>query len=107
MKNTITKKMILECYEAYKSKNKSHCPVGMNENSAKMMMLWLDSLFSGKSYHRDGSCLQYEIILQKIKEDFGEPQLQKAKGVLHEHCEWSLKYHNKPMKSHLKILEKF
>ena len=72
-----------------------------------MTMTWLESLFSGKPYHRDGSALQYKIILQKIEKDYGREQLLKAKSVLMEHCEWSLKNHNKSRTLHRKILNSF
>lgn len=107
MKTKITGQMFIECYEEFKNGNREHVPKGMNENSAKMTMLWLNSLFSGKPYHRDGSALQYKLILECIKKDYGKEQLLKAKSVLMEHCEWSLKYHNKPMIIHRKILNSF
>jgi hypothetical protein len=103
----ITAQMILECYEAHRNRNRDHIPEGMNANSAYMTMLWLDSLFSGKPYHRDGSALQYQIILERIQADFGETQALKAKDVLLEHCEWSLEKHGKPMIKHREVLSRF
>ena len=103
----ITELMLLECYEAFKNGDKNFIPEGMNDTSAKMTMTWLDSLFSGKPYHRDGSALQYKLILERIKNDYGREQLLKAKSVLMEHCEWSLKKHNKKRISHRKILNSF
>ena len=106
--NKITQSMITECYEAYRNNNKKYVPQGMNSSSAGMTMLWLDSLIvTGKSDHRDGSCLQYELILGFIKNDYGVERLKIAKSILLEHCEWSLEKHNKPMISHRRILEKF
>jgi|GEM_PF-3452251 predicted restriction endonuclease len=103
----ITEEMILECYEAFRAGNLNHEPKGMTVTSAKMTMAWLDSLINtGKPYHRDGSALQYEIILNRIKEDYGVEKLLKAKAVLMEHCEWSLKHH-KPMKKHRAVLSSF
>lgn len=96
----ITEQMLLECYKAYKNNNYDYIPEGMNANSAKMTMLWLDSLFTGKPYPRDGSALQYRTILEHIKEDFGPEQVRKAKEVLLEHCEWSLEKYGKPMIKH-------
>lgn len=99
--------MLLKCYEAFKNGDKDIIPEGMNANSAKMTMTWLDSLFSGKPYHRDGSALQYKLILKNIENDYGREQLLKAKSVLMEHCEWSLKKHNKQRILHRKILNSF
>ena len=104
----ITEEMILECYEAFRAGNLNHVPNGMNANSASMTMVWLDSLINtGKPYHRDGSALQYEIILNRIKEDYGVEQLLKAKAVLLEHCKWSMEQHKKPMKKHRAVLNSF
>lgn len=103
----VTEEMILECYEAFRKNDRKYIPQGMNANSASMSMLWFDSLFTGKPYHRDGSALQYELILNRIKEDYGIEQLLKAKAVLMEHCEWSLQHHNKPMKKHRAVLNSF
>jgi 5-methylcytosine-specific restriction endonuclease McrA len=84
----ITEEMILDCYNKFREGKLNHMPNGMNANSANMTMVWLDSLINtGKPYHRDGSALQYEIILNRIKEDYGVEQLLKAKAVLMEHCE--------------------
>jgi hypothetical protein len=107
MKTKITEQMFLECYNEFKNGNREYIPKGMNENSAKMTMLWLDSLFTGKPYHRDGSALQYKLILDRIDKDYGNEKLIKAKSVLMEHCEWSLKYHNKPHIAHRKVLNSF
>ena len=103
----ITEEMILECYEAFKAGNFECVPEGMDASSASMSMLWLDSLFTGKPYHRDGSVLQYELVLNRIKEDYGEKELLKAIAVLREHCEWSLKNHKKPHKKHRAVLDSF
>lgn len=96
----ITEQMLLECYEAYKNNNCDYIPEGMNENSAKMTMLWLDSLLTGKPYHRDGSALQCQTILEHIKEDFGPEKVRKAKEVLLEQCKFSLEKYGKPMIKH-------
>jgi 5-methylcytosine-specific restriction endonuclease McrA len=103
----ITEEMILECYEAFRRNERKYVPQGMDASSASMSMLWLDSLFTGKPYHRDGSALQYELVLNRIKEDYGEKELLKAIAVLREHCEWSLKHHNKPHKKHRAVLNSF
>lgn len=107
MKPKITGEMFLECYEEFKIGNKAHVPEGMNENSAKMTMIWLESLFSGSPYHRSGSALQYKLILDCIKKDYGEEKLQKAISVLMENCEWSSKNYNNPMIKHRKILNSY
>jgi hypothetical protein len=103
----VTEEMILECYDAFRRNDRKYIPQGMNANSASMSMLWFDSLLTGKPYHRDGSALQYELILNRIKEDYGIEQLLEAKAVLMEHCEWSLQHHKKPMKKHRAVLNSF
>lgn len=99
----ITKQMFLECYEEYRKGNLNHVPEGMNANSAKMIMLWTDSLFTGEPYHRNGSVLQYRIILERILNDYGTRQTSKAIAVLLEHCNWSFEKYGKQMKKHREV----
>lgn len=100
--------MILGCYDAFRRNKRKYVPKGMDETSANMTMVWLDSLINtGNPYHRDGSAMQYEIILTRIKEDYGVEQLLKAKAILMEHCEWSLEHHKKPRKKHRAVLNRF
>lgn len=87
----ITERMILECYDAWRNGNRDHVPDGMNENSAGMTMLWLDSLFNGQPFHRDGSAMQYRVVLERIREDYGPEKAQVAKNILLSHCNWSFK----------------
>jgi hypothetical protein len=103
----ITEQMILECYDAWRNGNRTHVPDGMNVNSANMTMLWLDSLFNGRPYHRDGSAMQYRVILERIREDYGPEQARFARDVLLGHCEWSLENHGKPMHRHRDVLRHF
>lgn len=68
----ITEEMINECYEAFRIGNKDHVPHGMNQTSAKITMIWLDSLINTlKPYYRSGS-----LMLEKIRQDYG---LERAK----------------------------
>ena len=71
----ISESMFLECYEAWRAGNRNHVPDGMNANSASMTMLWLDSLFTGRPYHRDGSAMQYRVILERIRDIMGQSKL--------------------------------
>lgn len=103
----ITEQMILECYDGWRNGNRNYVPDGMNANSAGMTMLWLDSLFNGHPYHRDGSAMQYRVILERILEDYGPEQARFARDVLLEHCEWSLERHGKPMHRHRDVLRHF
>jgi hypothetical protein len=98
----ITEEMILECYEAFRAGNLNHVPKGMNGTSAKMNMFWLDSILNTrKSYNRSGSCMQYSVILEKIKQDYGSQRAKEAALVLMEYCE---QYNRQ---SHITILERF
>jgi hypothetical protein len=100
--SVITEEMILECYEAFKVGNLNHVPNGMSPNSAQMTMKWLDSiLMTGKSYNRSGSLMQYSLILEKIKQDYGQQKAKNAALVLMEYCEKNNK------QSHITILERF
>jgi len=98
----ITEEMILKCYEAFKVGNLNHVPIGMNATSAKMTMRWLDSILNTKkSYNRSGSLMQYNVILEKIRQDYGSPRAKEAALVLMEYYE----QHNR--QSHIMILERF
>ena len=98
----ITEEMILKCYEAFEAGNLNYVPIGMNATSAKMAMRWLDSILNTKkSYNRSGSLMQYSVILEKIRQDYGSPRAKEAALVLMEYC----KKHNK--QSHIIILERF
>lgn len=100
--NAITEEMILECYEAFKAGNLSYVPNGMSSSSAQMTMKWLDSiLITGKSYNRSGSLMQYRLVLEKIKQDYGQQKAKNAALVLMEYCEKNNK------QSHITILESF
>lgn len=103
----ITEQMFLECYDHWRHGDRKYVPDGMNANSASMTMLWLDSLFNGNPYHRDGSALQYRVVLERIREDYGPEQARFARNVLLEHCEWALQNHGKPMKNHREVLSHF
>jgi hypothetical protein len=75
----ITESMILECYEAYKAGKRECFPKGMNESSAKMTMIWLDSILrTYKPYKRSGSYMQHEVILKKIKQNYGSEKARRA-----------------------------
>ena len=98
----ITEEMTLECYEAFRKGNLNHVPKGMNGTSAKMTMFWLDSILNTKKpYNRSASLMQYSVILEKIKQDYGSQRAKEAALVLMEYC----KKHNK--QSHIIILERF
>ncbi|MDO9267867.1 MAG: hypothetical protein Q7T96_02010 [Methylobacter sp.] len=98
----ITEEMILACYEAFRAGNLNHEPKGMNGTSAKMTMRWLDSILNTrKSYNRSGSCMQYRVILERIRQDYDSQRAKEAALVLMEYCE----QHNK--QSHIMILERF
>jgi hypothetical protein len=97
--NKITKKMILECYEAFKSGTLDKVPKGMNPSSAKMTMQWLNSILNtGQSYNRGASLLQYRVILEKIRQDYGIHKAAEAALVLMDYCQENRK------DSHLDIL---
>jgi len=98
----ITEEMITECYEAFRSGNKDYVPQGMNHTSAKMTMIWLDSLINTfKPYHRSGSLMQYGLILEKIKQDYGVDIAKKAAESAMPYC---LK---NDRQSHISILERY
>jgi hypothetical protein len=100
--SNITEKMILECYEAFRAGNLNYVPKAMNDNSAKMMMVWLHSILNTKkSYNRGGSLMQYRVILEKIRQDYDSQRAKEAALVLMEYCE----QHNR--QSHIMILERF
>lgn len=98
----ITEEMILECYEAFRAGNVNDVPEGMNANSAGMTMKWLNSILNTKkSYNRIGSLMQYNVILEKIRQDYDSQRAREAALVLMEYCE----QHNK--QAHITILERF
>ncbi|NOU20478.1 MAG: hypothetical protein HOO93_01580 [Methyloglobulus sp.] len=98
----ITEKMITECYEAFRSGNKGYVPQDMNPTSAKMNMIWLDSLINTfKPYHRSGSLMQYGLILEKIKQDYGVDRARKAAESAMPYCLQMNK------QSHISILERY
>jgi hypothetical protein len=98
----ITEEMILECYEAFRAGNLNYVPNGMNVTSAKITMSWLNSILNTyKSYNRSGSLMQYRVILEKIRQDYGNQKAKKAALVLMEYCQ----RHN--WQSHIMILERF
>ncbi len=98
----ITEEMILECYEAFKADNVKYIPEGMNDSSAGMTMKWLNSILNTKkSYNRSGSLMQYNVILEKIRQDYDSQRAKEAALVLMEYCE----QHNR--QSHITILERF
>ena len=100
--SNITEEIILECYEAFRAGNLKHVPEAMNDNSADMAMVWLDSILNTKrSYNRSGSLMKYKVILEKIKQDYGSQRAKEAALVLMEYCE----QHNR--QSHIMILERF
>jgi hypothetical protein len=75
----ITESMILECYEVYKAGRRECFPEGMNESSARMTMYWLDSMLrTYKPDKRNGSYMQHEVVLKKIKQDFDSEKARKA-----------------------------
>jgi len=98
----ITEEMFSECYEAFREGNLTHVPKGMNPTSAKMTMGWLEAILNtGRSFNRSGSLMQYKVILEKIRQDYGSERAKKAALVLMEYCE---KYNKQ---SHIMILERF
>jgi hypothetical protein len=98
----ITEEMILECYEAFRARNRNHVPNGMNVTSAQMTMRWLDSILNTyKSYNRSGSLMQYRVILEKIRQDYGNQKAEKAALFLKEYCQ----RYNRQL--HIKILEQY
>jgi hypothetical protein len=75
----ITEKMILECYEAYKVGRRECFPEGMNKSSARMTMYWLDSMLrTYKPDKRSGSYMQHEVVLERIKQDYGSEKARRA-----------------------------
>jgi hypothetical protein len=51
--------------------------------------------------------MQYRVILERIREDYGPEQARIARDVLLEHCEWSFEKHGKPMLGHREVLSHF
>ena len=61
-------------------------------------MKWLNSILNTKkSYNRSGSLMQYNVILEKIRQDYDSQRAKEAALVLMEYCE----------QSHITILERF
>lgn len=98
----ITEEMIVECYEAFKARKLNYVPSGMSISSAQMTMKWLNSILNTKkSYNRSGSLMQYSVILEKIKQDYGNQKAKETAFVLMEYCEQNNR------QSHMLILERF
>jgi hypothetical protein len=102
MGSKITEQMILECYVAFINKNRECVPKGMDRTSAKMTMSWLDCMLNTrKSYNRSGSLMQYRVILERIRQDYGS---QRAKEAALSQMEYHERYNKQ---SHIMILERF
>ena len=94
--------MILECYEEFKNGNLECVPEGMKKTSAEMTMSWLDCMLNTRtSYNRSGSLMQYRVILERIRQDYGN---QRAREAALSQIEYHKRYKKK---SHIIILERF
>ena len=98
----ITEKMILECYDAFRSENLEFVPEGMNETSAKMTMIWLNCMLkTRKCFNRSGSKMQYSVILERIRQDYDIKTAEEAALSQMDYC---VRYNRK---AHIEILQQY
>ena len=103
----ITEEMIEMCFEIFFSEDQSIDPVlqlGMNENSAKMTVIWFSCLFNGELYKRLVPKMQVKWILNKLYDtrDFG--RLKNTLESLNKYCDF---YDNKPMLATRNLVKEF
>jgi len=94
--------MILECYNQFREGDLGYVPNGMNINSARMTMHWLDCMINThRSFNRSGSLMQYRVILERIEQDYGSRVAREAALSQMQYQE----EHNR--QAHMMILNRF
>ena len=103
----ITEEMIETCFEIFFSEDQNIDPVvqlGMNENSARMTIVWFSCLFNGELYKRRVPTMQVEWILNKLYDTRDFNRLKNTLKSLNKYCDF---YANEPMLAIRSLVKEF
>lgn len=103
----ITEEMIETCFEIFFTEDQNIDPVvqlGMNENSARMTIVWFRFLFNGELYKRLVPAMQVEWILNKLYHTQDFVRLENTLKSLNKYCDF---YDKKPMVAVRNLVKEF
>jgi len=78
--------------------------LGMNENSARMTIVWFNCLFNGELYKRQTPTMQVKWILNKLSDTRDFHRLMKTLESLNKYCDF---YDNRPMPAIRSLVKEF